>query len=496
MLRGLDGAWIEDEDKLKELVNNFFKELFTEEVSAENCIRSDYKFVPIKADMVQELSCQISKEEIKNAAPGPDGYPAGFYHRNWKVVEQSLCSFISQMWNSPSIIASINQTDICLIPKLDKPEFVNQFRPISLCNVSYKIITKIIVNRLKPLIPNIISPYQTGFVPTRNIHENIIVAQEMIHSMYKMRGKVGFFAIKVDLAKAYDRLRWSFIQDILVEVGLPENLINIIMHCVSTVTTNVMWNGKRSTFFRPERGIRQGDPMSPYLFVLCMDKLSHLIAKEVDNKDWMAMRAGRNGPHISHLMFADDLLLFGKATEKQMECTMRTLDKFSKMSGQMVSLEKTRIYFSKNVDAQTRRRLVRQSGFQETSNIGKYLGVPLIGGAPRKRDFQHLIDKVRNKLSGWKASHLSFAGRVTLSKSVIQAIPVYSMMTTLVPKSCLLEIQKLQRGFIWGDDVNNRKLHTVSWSTLTIPKELGGLAIRDMGKMNLACIMKLGWAIK
>jgi hypothetical protein len=282
----------------------------------------------------------------------------------------------------------------------------------------------------------------------------------------------------------------------LIEVGLPDHLINIIMQCVRTVTTNVMWNGKRSTFFQPERGLRQGDPMSPYLFVLCMDKLSHLIAKEVDNREWIAMRAGREGPHVSHLMFADDLLLFGKATEKQMECTMRTLNNFSKMPGQVVSLEKTMIYFSKNVDAHTRRKLVRQSGFQETSNIGKYLGVPLIGRAPKKKDFQHLIDKVKNKLSGWKSSHLSFAGRVTLSKSVIQAIPVYSMMTTLIPKSCLLEIQKLQRGFIWGDEDHKRKLHSVRWSTLTNPKEHGGLAIRDMGRMNLACIMKLGWSIK
>jgi hypothetical protein len=166
------------------------------------------------------------------------------------------------------------------------------------------------------------------------------------------------------------------------------------------------------------------------------------------------------------------------------------------MSGQLISMEKTMIYFSKNVDAQTKRRLVIQSGFQETTNIGKYLGVPLIGGAPRKKDFQHLIDKVRNKLSGWKASHLSFAGRVTLSKSVIQAIPVYSMMTTLIPKSCLAEIQKLQRRFIWGEEENKRKLHSLKWSTLISPKECGGLAIRDMSKMNEACIMKLGWSLR
>lgn len=118
---------------------------------------------------------------------------------------------ILYLTHNPKEILNVNTTDICLIPKVDRPEFANEFRPISLCNVSDKVLTKILVQRLKPHIPSIISPYQTGFVPTRSIHENIVVAQELVHSKNKMRGKTGFFAIKVDLAKAYDRLKWSFV---------------------------------------------------------------------------------------------------------------------------------------------------------------------------------------------------------------------------------------------------------------------------------------------
>ncbi|PNX76781.1 ribonuclease H [Trifolium pratense] len=124
-------------------------------------------------------------------------------------------------------------------------------------------------------MPSIISPHRTGFVPTRSIHENVVVAQEMVHSMHKMQGRIGFVAIKVDLAKAYDRFRWSFIIAVLKEVGIPDSLCSIIMNCITSVTTNVMWHGSRSIFFKPGRGIRQGDPISPYIFVLGMDKLTH-----------------------------------------------------------------------------------------------------------------------------------------------------------------------------------------------------------------------------
>lgn len=195
------------------------------------------------------------------------------------------------------------------------------------------MVTKVIVNRLKPLIANLVSPFQTGFIPTRSIHENIVVAQELMHSMRKMRGINGYFVIKVDFAKAYDRILWSFITDILMEIGLPLNLISIIMHAVTRVKTNVMWNGSRSEFFSPQRGTRQGDPISPYLFVLCMDRLTRFIAEEVEKGSWKPIKAGRNGPEISHLMFADDLLLFGKATEDSMTCVMNTLDTFCNLFG-------------------------------------------------------------------------------------------------------------------------------------------------------------------
>ncbi|WJX67818.1 hypothetical protein P8452_52254 [Trifolium repens] len=221
----------------------------------------------------------------------------------------------------------------------------------------------------------------------------------MAHTMHKMKGRKGTFAIKVDLAKAYDKISWEFIWRVLIEINLPEILVNVIMHGVTSVTTNVKWNGTRSDYFKPQRGIRQGDPLSPYLFVLCMDKLSHLILQAVDNGTWKGIRAGREGPMVSHLMFTDDLLLFGEASERQMRCVTDTLQLFCNMSGQEVSYEKTSILFSNNVERSLKNKLIHMSGFKETYDFGKYLGVPLNGRAPKRTDFQYIIDQVSSKLT-------------------------------------------------------------------------------------------------
>jgi hypothetical protein len=226
-----------------------------------------------------------------------------------------------------------------------------------------------------------------------------------------------------------------------------------------------------------------------------MDKLSHLIAEAVEDGQWKPMRAGRNGPLISHLMFADDLLLFSLATDENMMVVMNVLQKFCSMSGQQVNYDKSSIFFSRNVSVAKRASLTNQSGLKETTQLGKYLGIPALEKSPRVHDFQYLVENVKARLAGWKAKQLSLAGRITLAKSVIQAIPIYPMMSTPIPKSCLKEIEKVQRAFIWGDTEEKKKAHMISWETLTQPKWSGGVGLRKLQPMNDACLMKMGWSL-
>jgi hypothetical protein len=415
-------------------------------------------------------------------APGEDGYPAIFFQQNWDIVPGSVHHFVNQVWSNPSLISLINNTLLVLIPKVDKPEVIAQFCPIVLCNVVYKIITKVIVNKIKPFLDGIISPYQSSFILGRTIHHNIIVAQEMVHSMAKMKGKKMFMSIKIDLEKAYDRLNWNFVEQCLADCKFPPNLINIIHHCITSPSYKILWNGDKTDTFTPTRGIRQGDPLSPYLFVICMERLSHIISDQVEANYWIPMCAGRSGPKISHLLFADDLLLFAEASIEQAHCIMHCLDLFCEASGQKINSQKTEIFFSKNVDQQLRNDIVHHTGYTPATSLGKYLGANISPGRTTRGKFNHIIGKMQNRLSGWKHQCLSLAGRLTLTKSVLSSIPYYHMQYAKLPKTLCDEMEKIQRGFLWGGTEQTRKPHLINWDICCLPKVDGGLELKVLIK--------------
>lgn len=203
-----------------------------------------------------------------------------------------------------------NETTIVLIPKVRNPELVKDLRPISLCNVLYKLVSKVLANRLKTVLPKVICQAQSAFVPGRLISDNILVAYELTHYMrQKKKGQEGYAAVKLDMSKAYDRVEWSFLHDMMMRLGFQRRWVDLIMKCLSTVSYRIRVNGELSQVIKPQRGLRQGDPLSSYLFLLCAEGFSALLSRAEREGSLKGVKVCQRAPSVSHLLFADDSLI-------------------------------------------------------------------------------------------------------------------------------------------------------------------------------------------
>lgn len=470
----MNDQWIYDQNSLKNMALSYYRDLFTSNQREPRQLQTVSAFPPLNSTERDSLSSVISSQEIKEAvfqmgrfkAPGPDGIQAFFYQDFWTIVGNDVCDLVRDCSVHYHKIVSLNNTNLVLIPKKDVPERIKDFRPISLCNVSYKVITKVISLRLRSIMNKVVGKHQCSFIAGRQSSDNIIIAQEVIHSMRDKRGSKGWMAVKVDLEKAYDRLEWPFIHDTLKRVGIEERMCQLIMACITSATFSVLWNGDRTEGFKASRGIRQGDPISPYIFTLCMERLSHLVTDAIAAEDWQPISLTRHGPPISHLFFADDLILFGEASSSQVDCMMGCVNQFCEASGQKMNKEKTRVCFSRNVHFSRATNLSSKMGVGPTGDLGKYLGIPLIHKRASYPLFAPILNKVQNRLSGWQGKYLNIAGRATLIKSVLDAIPSYYMQTILLPKRLLHELERTSKGFLWGDNQNSKKVHLIAWQDI------------------------------
>lgn len=370
--------WVYDQDSLMNMGVGFYKNLFSLNDDFFFMFDAPNLFPQVEGSLIHRLHGLVSLEEIRASlfsmgnymSPGADGLHALFFKSQWEYIHPMIFSFVQSIFADPSQIKEVNHTLITLIPKVDSPERISNFRPISLCNVSYKIITKLLTQRLKPLMPKLVSPNQSSFVPGRQGIDNIIILQEAVHSMRSLKGKKGYMILKLDLEKAYDKLRWDFVKDTLHKAGLEGTFSNLVMSCITSSSFALNWNGDVSDTFKPSRGLRQGDPLSPYLFVLCLERLAHSIISVVDNNDWKPFQIGRNGVHLSHIFFADDIILVSEASERQVQLIKNIIDNFCLASGLSVSNSKSKVVFSPNVKDQVAHSLGNQLGFMISTELG------------------------------------------------------------------------------------------------------------------------------
>lgn len=300
-----------------------------------------------------------------------------FYQRFWHIVGLGLIDEIQGFFRSSVMPAGWNHTQISLLPKVQNPSKMTDMRPISLCSVQYKIISKILCNRLKSILPEIISETQGAFVSGRHISDNIIIAHEMVHGLRTVdKVAEGWMAIKTDMSKAYDRVEWNFVEVLLDRMGFDHNWIRWVMACISSVSFSVLLNGDSHGFIRPERGLRQGDPLSPFLFILCAEALvSCLNSAEADGR-LHGIKLTESCPSIHHLLFADDSLLLCKANAQESNEIVSCLKAYGDASGQMVNPLKSSVMFGAKVPETTKTEIKGILGIEQEGGEGSYLGLP------------------------------------------------------------------------------------------------------------------------
>lgn len=305
-----------DEVNIARVATDYFTKLFS-----SNQMNGSLRFFKdihnkVNPEMNTELTKEITNEEIKQSAfsigseraPGPDDMNGAFYQHYWSIVGDSITTEVRNFFNTCLMSQSINHTNIVLIPKKEneRPELMKDFRPVSLCNMAYKIISKILVARMQPILPKVISENQSAFVPGRNIGDNILIAHELVHALkvWKRQAKI-YMTVKTDISKAYDRVEWTFLHKAMRSLGLCEQLTNCVMVCIQSVTYSVLINGSPYRFIQPQREIRQGDQLSPYLFLICAEMLSQKLESAQHRNQLQGVAISNGGPRINHLFFAD-----------------------------------------------------------------------------------------------------------------------------------------------------------------------------------------------
>lgn len=272
----------------------------------------------------------------KDKIPWSNGWSIEFYLAFYDLLGYDLLNVVEECRTTGKLYDAINSTFIALIPKNDSPSSFNDFHPISLCNCLYKIIS----NKIRPILSNHNSLEQFAFLENRQIDEAIGTAQEAIHSIRskKLKGII----LKIDLVKAFDRVSQLYLKMLLIHLGFPHLFTTWIMSCISTASFSVLINGFASHFFHSERGLRQGCPISPLLFLIVMERLSQLTAQEKQNGKPFGLKIN-NHCHLTHLLFVDDVLIFLDRSIRDPVSFDNLLSLFSQATGMMANHGKSTI---------------------------------------------------------------------------------------------------------------------------------------------------------
>ena len=325
------------------------------------------------------------------------------------------------------MLGLLNSAYLTLIPKKADAVEAKDYRPISLVHSFAKLVTKMMANRLAPQLDSLVASNQSAFIRGRCIHDNYMLVQQTIKILH--RRKISSLFLKLDISKAFDSVDWAFLLEILTHLGFGAVWRNLVSNLLQSASTQVLLNGEPGGFINHRRGLRQGDPLSPMLFILVMDVLNSLFLKA--EAEGLLLPLLSTGQRMS--LYADDVALFIRSEEEDLQITKELLQVFGEASGLQTNLQKSCVI---PIHCDGEMVEIVNNTLQCTTTIFPitYLGLPISDRKLRRSDLMTWIEKIANKLPGWKASLMSLAGQAVLARFVLTAIPIYLLIAIKVPK--------------------------------------------------------------
>ncbi|GJX76619.1 RNA-directed DNA polymerase, eukaryota [Tanacetum coccineum] len=441
-IRGImvDGIWIDDPNLVKREFLMHFSSRFSKPNNRRALIQMRFpKRLSLKQQV--ELESEVSNEEIKRAvwdcgsdkAPGPDGFTFGFYRYFWYLIENDVYNDVKYFFMHGEIPKGCNSSFIALIPKIPDANLVKDFRPISLIGSLYKIIAKILANRLVGVLGDIVNEVQSAFIADRQILDGPFILDELIQWCKSSRG-------------------------------------------------SIILNGSPTEEFQFYKGLKQGDPLSPFLFILIMESL-HLSFQRVEDAGMFKGIKLGSSVSISHMFYADDAVFVGQWCESNINTLVHVLECFYRASGLRINMSKSKL-MGLHVDSDKVKRAAIKLGCLTFKTPFTYLGSTVGGSMSRIQAWEEVVERVKSRLSKWKMKTLSIGGRLTLLKSVLGSMSIFHMSIFKVPLGVLRKLESIRSHFFNGHDPNCNKASWVNWKMVLAHKDKGGLGVSSLLSLN------------
>ncbi|KAK2446576.1 hypothetical protein QL285_017365 [Trifolium repens] len=495
----VDNSWLESPTEIRQAVVSYFANHF--QSSMVNRPRLDGIVFPVISDQDNSLlSERFSLEEIHgvvmdcdgNKSPGPDGFNFSFIKSFWYLLKDEVNLLFQQFYDNELLPKSFSSYFVALIPKVKSPFELNDYRPISLLGCLYKIVAKVLASRLAKVMGSIIAPNQSAFLKGRLLVDGVLVVNEVV-DLAKRSGK-DCMIFKVDFEKAYDSVDWNFLDYMLRRFGFGDKWRAWIRACVFAGNMSVLVNGSATSEVSIQRGLKQGDPLAPFLFLLVAEGLGGLMRTAVERHRFSGFVVGSNGVSVSHLQYADDTLCIGEASIENLWSLKAILRGFEKVSGLKVNFAKSCV-----IGVNVSDNFIRLASAFLNCRVGsvpfKYLGLP-VGANPRRATaWEPMLVALRNRLGEWSNKYVSLGGRIVLLNAVLNAIPIFFLSFMKIPILVWKKVRRIQREFLWGSRNGRRRISWVKWDTVCKPKKWGGLGVRDIRAVNISLLAKWRWRL-